>query len=75
MEEEEKRVVSPSTEVGLAEEGMVGQELVREMIARRERGDGIKQIAREVGVDRKTVKRWLRLGGWQARRPRSGSAT
>ena len=48
---------------------MVGQELVREMIARRERGDGIKQIAREVGVDRKTVKRWLRLGGWQARRP------
>ena len=69
MEEEEKRVASPSTEVGLAEEGMVGQELVREMIARRERGDGIKQIAREVGVDRKTVKRWLRLGGWQARRP------
>ena len=35
MEEEEKRVASPSTEVGLAEEGMVGQELVREMIARR----------------------------------------
>ena len=48
---------------------MLGQELVREMIARRERGDGIKQIARELGVDRKTVKRWLRLGSWQPRRP------
>jgi hypothetical protein len=28
MEEEEKRVVSPSTEVGLAEEGMVGQDIL-----------------------------------------------
>ena len=69
MEEEQKRVVSPSTETGLAEERMLGQELVREMIARRQRGDGIKQIARELGVDRKTVKRWLRLGDWQPRRP------
>ena len=47
---------------------MLGQELVREMITRRERGDGVKQIARELGVDRKTVKRWLGLGGWQPRR-------
>ena len=69
MEEEQKRVISLSTEVGLTEERMLGQELVREMIARRERGDGIKQIARELGVDRKTVKRWLRLGEWQPRRP------
>jgi hypothetical protein len=53
IEKEEKRVVSPSAEAGLAEERMVDQELVREMIARRERNDGIKQIARELGVDRK----------------------
>ena len=46
---------------------MLGQELVREMVARRERGDGIKRIARELGVDRKTVKRWLRVGRWQPR--------
>jgi transposase len=73
MEEEQNRVISLSTEAGLAEEGMVGQELVREMIARRERGDGMKQIARELGVDRKTVKRWLSLGEWQPRRaPRHG---
>ena len=51
MEEEQKRVVSSSTEAGLAEERMLGQELVREMIARRERGDGVKKIARELGVD------------------------
>jgi hypothetical protein len=51
MEEEQKRVISLSTEVGLTEERMLGQELVREMIARRERGDGIKQVARELGVD------------------------
>ena len=68
MEEEREQVVSPSTE-GLVEERMLGQELVREMIARRERGDGIKRIARELGVDRKTVKRWLKVGGWQPRQP------
>jgi transposase len=68
MEEERERVGSSSAE-GLVEERMLGQELVREMIARRERGDGIKRIARELGVDRKTVKRWLRLGSWQPRRP------
>lgn len=26
---------------------------------------GAKRIARELGVDRKTVKRWLRRGAWQ----------
>jgi transposase len=46
---------------------MLEGELVREMVARKERGEGVKRIARELGVDRKTVKRWLRLGGWQPR--------
>ena len=32
--------------------------------------EGVKRIARELGVDRKTVRRWLRVGGWQPRRPR-----
>jgi transposase-like protein len=40
------------------------------MVARKDRGAGIKQIARELGVDRKTVKRWLKLGAWQ---PRQGA--
>ncbi len=46
---------------------MLGTDLVSEMVARRDRGEGIKQIARDLGVDRKTVKRWLRLGAWQPR--------
>jgi hypothetical protein len=54
MEEEREQVVSPSTE-GLVEERMLGQELVREMIARWERGMASKG-ARDLGVDRKTVK-------------------
>ncbi len=48
---------------------MLGANLVQEMVARRERGEGLKRIARELGVDRKTVKRWLRLGAWQPREP------
>jgi DNA-binding NarL/FixJ family response regulator len=36
---------------------MLREELVREIMARKERGEGIKGIARELGIDRKTVKR------------------
>ena len=68
MEERLNRVVSPPTEVGAAEERMLRADLVREMVARKERGEGAKRIARELGVDRKTVKRWLKLGSWQPRR-------
>ena len=48
---------------------MLKGDLVREMVARKARGEGVKRIARELGVDRKTVRRWLRVGGWQPRRP------
>jgi len=41
------------------------------VLARLARGEGVKTIARELGVDRKTVKRWRRLGHWQ---PRHGRA-
>ena len=67
--EQDERVVSSPTEAQLAEERMLRAELVQEIVARKERGEGIKGIARELGVDRKTVKRWLRLGVWQPRRP------
>jgi transposase len=49
---------------------MLREELVREIMARKERGEGIKGIARELGIDRKTVKRWLRLRSWQPRQSR-----
>lgn len=48
---------------------MLGEDTVQEVLARLARGEGIKAIARELGVDRKTVKRWRRLGQW---RPRQG---
>jgi transposase len=69
MEDEQEAIVSGLTEARSAEERMLGAELVQEIVARKQRGDGIKRIARELGVDRKTVKRWLGLGGWQPRRP------
>jgi len=68
MEERLDRVVSLPRESGLAEELMLKGDLVREMVARKARGEGVKRIARELGVDRKTVRRWLRLGSWQPRR-------
>jgi uncharacterized protein YjcR len=46
---------------------MVREDVVREMLARLARGEGIKRIARELGVDRKTVKAWRRRGGWRPR--------
>jgi len=70
MEEAMDGIASVSNQVSSAEEWMLGADLVREIVARRERGEGVKQIARELGIDRKTVKRWLRLGSWQPRRPR-----
>jgi hypothetical protein len=61
--------------MGAAEGQMVRADLVREIVARRERGESTRQIARELAVDRKTVRRWLRIGGWQLRqdgeRPRA----
>src|SRR5579875_889152 len=70
MEAEQDRVVSLPAEAGPAEERMLREDLVREMVARKERGEGVKRIARELGIDRKTVKRWLMLGDWQPRRVR-----
>jgi transposase-like protein len=67
MDEGSDRVTSLPKQTGSVEERMLGTDLVREIVARKERGEGIKGIARELGVDRKTVKRWLKLGSWQPR--------
>lgn len=50
---------------------MLKEDVVQEVLARLARGEGVKTIARELGVDRKTVKRWRRLGRWQPRHERS----
>jgi transposase len=52
-----------------AEAPMIREDVVREMLARLARGEGIKRIARELGVDRKTVKAWRRRDGWRPRPP------
>jgi hypothetical protein len=67
MEEDREPVISLLTERGSAEAPMLRPDLVLEIVARRERGEGIKRIGRELGVDRKTVKHWLRLSAWPPR--------
>ena len=49
------------------EDGMLREDGVREVLARLQRGERIKAIARDLGVARNTVKRWQRLGGWRPR--------
>ena len=58
----------PSIDSGSAEGLMLKEDEVREVLARIERGEKIKTIARELGLDRKTIKRWRRLGGWRAQK-------
>ncbi len=53
-----------------AEGIMLREDMVQAILARLARGEGVKRIARELGVDRKTVKRWQRLGQWQPRHAR-----
>jgi predicted transcriptional regulator len=48
-------------------ERMVRADMVAEIVARAERGEGSRRIARKLGVDRKTVRRWLKAGQWQPR--------
>ena len=49
------------------EDGMLREDGVREVLARLQRGERIKTIARDLGMARNPVKRWQRLGGWRPR--------
>ena len=49
---------------------MLREDVVREVLARLARGEHVKTIARELGVDKKTIKRWRRRGAWRPRAPR-----
>jgi transposase len=74
MEEIAVGVSSPPTEIGSAEGLMLKEAEVRAVLSRIEPGEKIKAIARELGVDRKTIKRWRRVGGWcpqKRKRPRT----
>src|SRR5688572_26370231 len=52
METEVRPIGSPSGIESPTEEPMIREDVVREMLARLARGEGIKRIARELGVDR-----------------------
>lgn len=49
---------------------MLREDAVREVLARLARGEHVKTIARELGVDKKTIKRWRQRGAWRPRTPR-----
>ena len=49
---------------------MLREDMVREVLARLARGEHVKAIARELGVDKKTIKRWRQRGAWRPRAPR-----
>jgi hypothetical protein len=53
---------------------MLREDTVQEILSRLGRGESVKAIARELGVDRNTIKRWRRRGQWRPRQgpPRSG---
>ena len=70
MENTVSDVSLPSIILESAEGLMLKEDEVREVLSRIERGEKIKTIARELGVDRKTIKR---CGGWVDGEPRSAS--
>src|SRR5262245_45105417 len=67
MDAEVSPVGSPSGGASPTEVRMVREDLVKEILARVARGEGVKRIARELGVDRKTVKAWRQRGSWRTR--------
>jgi hypothetical protein len=67
MEMEGRSVGSPSVVQSSTEERMLKEDVVREVVAQLERREGVKRIARELAVDRETVKAWRAVGGWRAR--------
>jgi transposase len=52
------------------EGSMLREDVVREVLARLARGEQVKAIARELGVDKKTIKRWRQRGAWRPGAPR-----
>ena len=67
MDAEVNPVGSPSGGTNPTEVRMLREDLVREILARGGARGGVKGIARELGVDRKTVKAWRQRGDWRAR--------
>src|SRR6266571_4343204 len=64
---------APLRSEGPRRETMLEPAAVSAMLRLREVGWGSRRIARELGVSRNTVKRYIEAGGWRAyKRPRRG---
>ena len=70
MDDQAKDVGSTPVPGAPVEGWMLREDVVREVQARLARGEHVKTIARELGVDKKTIKRWRQRGGWRPRAPR-----
>lgn len=62
-------VPSPPATTPAEEDGMLREDCVREVLARLQRGERVKTIARALGLARNTVKHWQRVGAWRPRPP------
>ena len=70
MDDQQRGVGSLPAGDSPVEGWMLREDVVREVLARLARGEHVKTIARELGVDKKTIKRWRVRGGWRPRTPR-----
>lgn len=58
MDHQTKDVGSTPVPGAPVEGGMLREDVVREVLARLARTAHVKAIARELGIDKKTIKRW-----------------
>src|SRR5262245_34730051 len=61
MNEQTASVGAPARAHPSPEEPMLREDRVRELLARLQRGEGVKSVARKLGADRKTVRAGLSL--------------
>ena len=67
MEGKEREAVGFAASLETREAEVLKERQVQEVLARLARGESVLQVAREMGIDRKTVRGWRRQGGWVPR--------
>lgn len=65
MDERGEAVVFPLRIAHSVEETMLREDVVGELLGWLARGEEVRTIARALGVDRKTVKRWRAIDDWR----------
>ncbi len=70
MEEADHEVVGSTGPVAAEALPVLKPEMVDEVLARLGRGEPVKRLATEFGIDRKTVRAWRARGRYQPRTPR-----